>query len=139
MKIIISKLVSSIASFLVLFFAFPVTINSHYWSDFLIMVSHRDEPKVCKSDNKADFCVKIKDGCIDEVLSTKDQLIEHKYEWHANVSNKLAITKEKCSVTNFIFHSILLGDEFSQKNTYQKKSSKNISRDKQVRYQSFLL
>jgi hypothetical protein len=138
MKIIINKLVSSIAVFLVLFFAFSVTINSHYWSDFLIMFSHINEPKVCKSDNKVDFCVKIRNCCIDEVLSTKDQLIEHKHEWHAYVSNKKAITKEKCSVTDFIFHSILLGDEFSQENTYQKKSSKNISRDKQVRYQSFL-
>jgi hypothetical protein len=115
MKIIINKIVSSIASFLVLFSAFSFTVDSHYWSDFLIIVSDIDEPKVCKSDIKIDFYVKIKDGCTNEVQTTKGQ-----DEWHAHVSKKLGTTKEKFIVTDFIFHSILIVDEFSQENTYNK-------------------
>ena len=138
MKIIINKLGSPIAVFLMLFSDFSATVDSYYWCDFLIMVSYIDEPKVCKNDNKVDFYLKIKDYCTYEFQSIKEQSIEHKYELHVYVSNKLAITKEKFRVTDFIFHSILLGDEFSQENTYQKKSSKNIPVDKQVRYQSFL-
>ena len=122
MKIIVNKIVSPTAVFLMLFSAFSVTVDSHYWSGFLIMVSYIDKPKVCKNDNKVDFYLKIKDYCTYEIQSIKEQSIEHKYELHAYVSNELAITKEKCSVTDFIFHSILLGDEFSQENTYQKKS-----------------
>jgi hypothetical protein len=134
MKIIINKIVSSIASFLVLFSAFSFTVDSHYWSDFLIIVSDIDESKVCKSDIKVDFYVKIKDCCTNEVKTIKGQ-----DELHAHVSKKLAIIKEQFIATDFIFHSILLVDEFSQENTYKKKSLKNIPIDDQMRYQSFLL
>jgi hypothetical protein len=39
---------------------------------------------------------------------------------HARVPKELATTKEKLMVIDFIFHSILLVDKFSQENTYKK-------------------
>jgi hypothetical protein len=115
MKIIMNKIVSPIAAFLVLFSTFSFTVDSHYWSGFLIIGSYIDEPKVCKSDIKVDFYVKIKDCCTNEVQTIKGQ-----DELHAHVSKKLGTTKEQFILTCFIFHSILLVDEFSQKNTYKK-------------------
>jgi hypothetical protein len=121
MKIILNKIVSSIATFLVLFSAFSFTMDSN-WSDFLIIVSYIDEPKVCKSDIKVNFHVKIKVGCTNQVQTIKDQ-----DELHAHVSKKIAATKEQFVPANFISHSLLRVDEFSKLNTSKKKIIKKDS------------
>jgi hypothetical protein len=130
MKIIINKIASFLVAFLVLFSTFSFTVYSHYFNDFLIIASYIDEPKVCKSDIKVDFYLKIKDCCTNEIQTIKGQ-----DELYAHVSKKLATTKEQFINAAFIFHSILIVDEFSQKNTYNKKSLKNIPGDNQVQYQ----
>lgn len=134
MKIIITKIASFSLAFLVLFSTFSFSVDSHYCGNTLIDISYVSDAKVCKSEMKDNFSIKMKDCCSIEI-----QKVEGQDELQIHYSKELETTKQQLKLTQLISYGFIFIEESSKHIFYKDFSSIGIPINYQVLYQSFLI
>ncbi len=137
MKQFVTKFLSSILAFLVLFSTFSFTVEKHYCGDYLVDVSYLGKADTCNSDGGVDKCAtlaKKKKCCKDEV-----QQIDGQDEFQKVSTEKISFNQVKLLVAFYNSYQFVFQDLEKQTISHQYYSPPDLVQDIQVLHEVFII
>lgn len=137
MKQFLSKIVSSVLAFLVLFSTFSFTVEKHYCGDYLVDVSYLGKADTCNSDGGVDKCatvIKKKKCCKDEVHQ-----IDGQDEFQKHSLDDISFDKLKIVLAFYNAYQSVFQDFEKQIASHQYYSPPDLVKDIQVLHEVFII
>jgi hypothetical protein len=134
MRQLITKIISFLLAFLVLFSTFSFTVAKHYCGDLLVDVSFTGLAEGCAKPMDSVTSPKNKNCCKDEVhqIDGQDQLQYNKVE-------KISFSKQQFIKAFLVSYTDLFIKNESENNFYKEFSPPDIRLEYQILYQTFLI
>ncbi|PQJ82850.1 HYC_CC_PP family protein [Polaribacter glomeratus] len=134
MRQLITKIISFLLAFLVLFSTFSFTVAKHYCGDLLVDVSFTGQAEGCAMNMDSVTSPKKKNCCKDEVhqIDGQDQL-------QFNKVDKISFSKQQFIASFLTSYTDLFLKNESENNFYNNFSPPDIRLEYHVLYQIFLI
>ena len=138
MKIIVTKILSAVLAFLVLFSTFSFTVEKHYCGDFLVDTSYFGEADSCAGEMQVTNCgimkVKKKKCCKDEV-----EKIEGQDELQKTSIDKISFQQKVFIISYAVSYDLLFKSLKKQIVPHKNYSPPNLFYDLNILHEVFII
>ena len=138
MKIIVTKILSAVLAFLVLFSTFSFTVEKHYCGDFLVDTSYFGEADSCAGEAMTADCgimkVKKKKCCKDEV-----EKIEGQDELQKTSIDKISFQQKVFIISYAVSYDLLFKSLKKQIVPHKNYSPPNLFYDLNILHEVFII